>query len=277
MSQKKPKILIIEDEAFLIDMYEMKFKQDGYEVLRAMDAMTGIELAKSTRPDLILLDIVMPGTSGFEVLKELKGQPEYKSIPILIFSNLGQKEEIDQGLALGANGYIVKSDLTPRQLVEKVGDMLGRKGRRKSPKRIIIADAVEKNNLGGNGENGQGIKILLFEDEDAIIDMYRAKMAKEGFQLRVARNGAWGLKLAQEDDFDLILLDMVMPAMTGYEAIKALKKNPKTKKIPFIVLSNSAQEGEIKKALQMGARAYFLKSQVTPSVVIDKVREVLKL
>jgi len=274
MPKKKRKILIIEDEAFLLDMYEMKFTEEDYEVVKAIDATTGLELAKTIQPDLILLDIVMPGTSGFEVLKELKGSNKWKSIPILVFSNLGQKEEVDKGLALGADGYIVKSDLTPRQLVDKVEKMIGPNGKKKTIRKVVIADAVE-NEEPTNGDNG--VKILLFEDEDAIIDMYRVKLQHEGFQVRIARNGAWGIKLAQEDDYDLILLDMVMPAMSGYDVIRALKKNPKTNKIPFIILSNSAQDSEIKKAIKAGAKAYMLKSEVTPALVIDKVKEVLKL
>lgn len=272
MAKKKPKILIVEDEVFLLDMYKMKFEEEGYEVITAVDGTIGLELAKTTKPDLVLLDIVMPGLSGFEVLKALRADKKYKSLSILIFSNLGQKEEVDRGLTLGADGYIVKSDLTPRELVIKVEKLIGRDGTKGKKTKIVIAETLDNN---GSIENDGAVKVLLFEDEDAIIDMYRTKLEKDGFVVRVARNGAWGIKLAREDKYDIILLDMVMPAMNGFEVIKKLKVDEQTKKIPIIILSNSAQDSEITKARKAGANAYMLKSRVTPAMVMDKIREIL--
>lgn len=118
------KILIIEDEKFLLEMYQSRFEKEDYQVLAAMSGRVGLELAQKEKPDLIILDILMPGMDGYEVIKKLKKDSQTEKIPILVFSNLGQQEEINQGLKLGADDYVVKTDLTPSELINKVERML---------------------------------------------------------------------------------------------------------------------------------------------------------
>lgn len=118
------KILIIEDEPGLLEMYKLYFERAGYQVFDALEGELGLEIAKEKKPDLILLDILMPEMSGWEVIKKLKSNPETNQILILVFSNLAQLEEIQKGLALGADDYIVKTDLTPKELLVKVEQKL---------------------------------------------------------------------------------------------------------------------------------------------------------
>ncbi len=132
------KILIIEDEEFLVDMYKMKFESEGYEVMVAYNGEDGIRIAQEKKPDLILLDIVMPKMDGFQVLKKLKGNEMTKDIKVYVLSNLGQNGEIDQGFTDGADGYMIKAELTPSQLVENLkkifsGQTVGVKKRKLEP------------------------------------------------------------------------------------------------------------------------------------------------
>ncbi len=123
MENKKRKILIIEDEKFLLEIYQSRFEKEGYQVFAAINGLAGLKLAQKEKPDLIILDILMPGMDGYEVIKKLKENNQTKEITILVLSNLGQREEINQGLKLGANDYIIKTDLTPSELVNKVEGM----------------------------------------------------------------------------------------------------------------------------------------------------------
>lgn len=118
------KIIIVEDENFLVDMYKLKFEQAGFDVLTAENGKRGLELSLKEKPDLILLDIVLPEMDGFEVLAELKKNKQTKDIPVLIFSNLGQKEEIEKGIKLGADAYVVKANYTPEQLIKHVKKLI---------------------------------------------------------------------------------------------------------------------------------------------------------
>jgi len=118
----QPKVFIVEDDRFLLDMYVLKFGERGFNVSTAFGGLEALDEFKKpeTKPDVVLLDLVMPEVGGFEVLEQVKQQKLIPSAIIIILSNLGQKEDIDRGLALGADGYIVKASATPTEVVNRV-------------------------------------------------------------------------------------------------------------------------------------------------------------
>lgn len=118
-------ILIVEDDTFMGSLLERKFKQSNFQIFRAASVDEAREIIKKNPISLILQDIILPGTDGISFLKELKMNPEFKQIPVIITSNLGQQDEIDRGLAEGASDYIVKAHATPGEIVEKVTNILG--------------------------------------------------------------------------------------------------------------------------------------------------------
>ncbi len=114
------KILLVEDDKFLSDMYVTKFTKLGYEIETAYDGEEGIKKIKELKPDVILLDIRLPLKNGFEVLRETKKDQKTEDIPIILLTNLGQKEDIEKGLKLGAVDYLIKAQFTPQEVVDKV-------------------------------------------------------------------------------------------------------------------------------------------------------------
>lgn len=121
------KILLIEDEKMLAEMYQTKFTTDGYDIDLAFDGEEGLKAAKAEKPEVILLDIILPKLDGFLVLKELKNDPSTKKIPVILLSNLGQDEDIKKGKKLGADDYFIKANHTPAEIVEKVKYLLSKK------------------------------------------------------------------------------------------------------------------------------------------------------
>lgn len=123
ISNRVKKILLIEDDQFIIDLYTTKLNSVGFST---DVATTGDEaLAKlKEKPDLILLDVVLPRVDGWEILREIKENPELNSIPVIILSNLGQKSEVEKGLKLGAKKYLIKAHYTPSQVVKEIKDCL---------------------------------------------------------------------------------------------------------------------------------------------------------
>lgn len=103
------KILVIEDDKFLSKVINKKLLQEGYEVIEALDGKEGIKAAKDSKPDLILLDLVLPMTNGFEVLAKLKKNPVLSKIPVIILSNLGGDDDIKKGIEMGAVDYLIKA------------------------------------------------------------------------------------------------------------------------------------------------------------------------
>ncbi len=118
------KILIVEDDKFLRELITRKLESEGYKIIEAVDGEEGIKKATEEKLDLILLDLILPGIDGFEVLTQLKQNEKLASIPVIILSNLGQREEIEKGLKLGAIDYLVKAHFTPGEIIEKIKNIL---------------------------------------------------------------------------------------------------------------------------------------------------------
>ena len=119
------KIYVIEYDKFLRELITQKLSNEGYDVSEAVDGEKGIEMVKQEKPDLILLDLILPGIDGFEVLARIKSDPDISETPIIILSNLGQKEDIERGLKMGAADYLIKAHFTPEEIIKKINDILG--------------------------------------------------------------------------------------------------------------------------------------------------------
>ena len=114
------KILLIEDEAALQKTFGDTLRSEGYQLVSATDGEVGLRLAKSETPDLIILDLILPKLNGLEVLKSLKEDQQTRGIPVIILTNLGDLENIEKALRLGATTYLVKADHTLEEVIEKV-------------------------------------------------------------------------------------------------------------------------------------------------------------
>ncbi len=122
--KKKTKVLLVEDEKSLADMYMMKFKREGFETCYINNGDGVLETVLKEKPSIIMLDIILPKMDGFTVLKELKDNSKTKKIPVVMLTNLGQDEDIKKGKELGSDGYLVKANLTPTQVVAKIKEVL---------------------------------------------------------------------------------------------------------------------------------------------------------
>lgn len=121
-----PKILLIEDDPFLSSLLKNRLQKEGFEVFLAKDGEEGLNLIKSTKPQLILLDIILPKKSGFEVMEEIRSDPEIQvlEVPIIIISNLGQPEDVSRGQELGAIEYFIKAKTSIDELVQKIKEFI---------------------------------------------------------------------------------------------------------------------------------------------------------
>jgi len=126
---KEATILIIEDDKFLNDLIGKKLEREGFKIFSVIDGERGLEILKEEEVDIILLDLLLPGMHGFEFLRLIKGDPKVKNIPVIILSNLGQKEDVEKGLALGAIDYLVKAGVTLDEIVVKIDSIIKKIGR----------------------------------------------------------------------------------------------------------------------------------------------------
>ena len=126
MSEKKPKILMIEEDHFLRKIYRDKLSRSGFEFLEATNGEEGLNKIIAEKPDVVLLDLILPRKNGFDVLVDMKSNKNTENIPVIILSNLGQESDIQRGLALGAKDYLVKTEVSLSGVVEKAKEQLVR-------------------------------------------------------------------------------------------------------------------------------------------------------
>lgn len=126
MKKNKIKILLVEDDSFLLGMYATKFELEGFDVTTAEDGEKAIRAAAKELPDIILLDIILPKQNGFEVLRQLKADQSTNKIPVILLTNLSQKDDIEQGLKIGAEDYLIKAHFMPSEVVEKIKKVLNK-------------------------------------------------------------------------------------------------------------------------------------------------------
>lgn len=113
-------LLIVEDDSFLANAYKMKLTKAGYEVLMASDGNEALDVLSENTPDVIVLDLIMPNMDGFALLERLQDDQMHASIPVIVASNLGQSEDIEKAKSLGARDYVIKTDMSLDELIEKV-------------------------------------------------------------------------------------------------------------------------------------------------------------
>lgn len=254
----KANILIIEDEAILGELLLEKLTAEGYDAIWKVDGEEGIAAMREVRPDIVLLDIVMPKKDGYEVLEEMQADPALRDIPVIVISNSGQPVEIEKIRMLGVKDYIVKAEFSPTEVLEKVAKWL-------AP-------------AGASGEK-QGISranILIVEDDPFLSSITVSHLEGHGFSVSVATDGEQALASIEKDVPDLVLLDIVMPGINGFEVLKRIKADNRTKHVVVIMFSNLGQEHEIEDAKKMGADAFLVKAKFTPREVLEKIQELLK-
>jgi DNA-binding response OmpR family regulator len=270
------KILIIEDEKVLLEVLEKKLTSQGYEVLVAKDGEEGLNKMKESKPDLILLDIIMPKKDGFEVLTEMNKNEALLEIPVIIISNSGQPVEIDRALRLGVKDYLIKTEFDPEEVINKVTKIFGEAS--DAPEKTIGQVEEEKANPAEKKGNNPGNKILIVEDDKFLRDLIIKKLNTEGYETVFAVGGEEGLKKVEEEKPDLVLLDLILPGIDGFEVLKQIKSHSSdaVKKIPVIILSNLGQRDDVEKGINLGAIDFLIKAHFTPGEIIDKIKQVLK-
>lgn len=143
---KTPKktVMIVEDDTFLLNIYATKFEGENYNVVAVEDGAKGLEVLTQKKPDIILLDILMPHIDGFKFLKRIKSAIETKTIPVILLTNLSQREDIEKGLAMGANEYLIKAHFMPSEVVERVQRLISSSNQKPAPEKKVVSIATKK-------------------------------------------------------------------------------------------------------------------------------------
>ncbi|MDD5589668.1 MAG: response regulator [Candidatus Portnoybacteria bacterium] len=270
------KILIIEDEKVLLEILQKKLTIQGYEVFVSYNGEEGIAALRKEKPDLVLLDLVMPKKDGFEVLKEINENPELSQIPVIIISNSGQPVEIDKALKMGVKDYLVKTEFDPEEVIAKVEKIIGKDA---AITQAPVAPAVNQPAAGAveKEEEPTGDQILIVEDDRFLRELIIQKLKGENYKIDWALDGEEGLKKIKEQKPALVLLDLILPGIDGFEVLRQIKKgeDASLSKIPVIILSNLGQRDDVERGMALGAEEFLVKAHFTPGEIVEKVKSVL--
>jgi CheY-like chemotaxis protein len=204
-------VLIIDDEPSARQMIATALTKAGFSYREAASGAEGIEMARKSRPIAIVLDIIMPRQDGWSVLKTLKGDPELCEIPVILATVLAER---DLGLALGAVEYLTKP-IDAEKLLETI-------------------EAI------GNGI----MEVLVVDDDRVSRDLLRRILARNGWTVHEAHNGVRGLEQMKRLKPSVVLLDLIMPEMNGFEMLKEIQREPELRSIPVIVVTSKDLSGE---------------------------------
>ena len=219
-------ILVVDDEENIRDLLRQELSEAGYQVIEAADGTEALGKARQEGPDLIILDVMMPGISGFDVTSVLKADQATADIPILILSIL---EDREKGFRLGADEYLTKP-LDTEQLLQSIATLLAR------------------------AERGEGCKKVLIIDEDAsVIEAITRVLQERGYEVVEAYDGQDGLEKARQERPDLIILDAMISKMNDYEVLRTLKYETETRDACVIVLAAATSPEEVAEILNWGA------------------------
>jgi signal transduction histidine kinase/CheY-like chemotaxis protein len=223
-------VLIIDDEEPAHELLERELASAGFYILHAAGGREGLKLAKQARPDVITLDIIMPDLDGWSVLKALKADPELCDIPVVLVTIMGDR---DLGFALGAADYITKP--LDRDLLMRA--------------------------VGRHVRGGDGAQVLVVDDDPKTRDMLRRTLQKAGWTVAEAANGCEALEALERVRPALVLLDLLMPGMDGFEVLERLNGDSTWREVPVIIVTAKdltpddvdRLNGRVAKVLQKGA------------------------
>jgi DNA-binding response OmpR family regulator/anti-sigma regulatory factor (Ser/Thr protein kinase) len=243
----KKRILVIDDDPDAVYLLQENLNQQEFEIIGARTGQDGTHLAREMLPQAILLDIVMPGTDGWQVLQELKTDPVTANIPV-IFLTIVDKKAL--GLRLGAAAYLLKplDPLAVRDALHRV---------------IDSTPSMQK-------------QILVIDDDPNIADMLRQFLPESDFWLEAALDGKSGLRAIEAKRPDIILLDLLMPGLDGFGVIERLRSDPKMRELPIIVISakelTSAEAARLRETVALVMK----KQGFEGEKLVDEINYVLK-
>jgi DNA-binding response OmpR family regulator len=226
------KIFIIEDDEIVLSIYQKKVQAEGYTVETALEAETGYAKISVFKPDLLLLDMMLPGMSGGELLTKLRGEEEFKDLPIVVFSGSDSQDVLDEAKALGATRALSKGEFTPNQIVARITEVLS--AIPPSERKDLVLE-------GSDWSTPKG-RVLVVEDDPIIMALVKDIIEDEGYTVVTAADGRQAYQiLAKDNSFAAGIFDVNVPYIEGPDLIRHMKTEKRLMSIPVLIMT--AEQG----------------------------------
>jgi len=271
-------VLVVDDEAESLYIIAYYLRQQNYQIVAPREGEDPVSLARKFSPFAVILDVIMPQRSGWEILRDLKENPETEDIPVIMASILSERE---RALEMGAEEYLIKP-FKP----EKLHDFLTaiEKRQRKKVSLMHIARfwtgkaeqaVIPRPGRTDGAADRRNSKILLVDDDSDSQYALQLILENAGYEVAFATEGRDAVRQAEALNPNLILMDIMMPGMDGYEATRTLRRNEWLKNVPIVAVTAKAMKGDRERTLQAGCDDYVAKPFVTEEIlrVVEKWAE----
>lgn len=256
----KPTVLIIEDNQMNMKLFRSLLAKTDYQIFEANDAENGIEMARTHLPDLILMDIQLPNMDGLQATRIIKQDSILSHIPIVALTSHAMLGDDQKAKEAGCDGYITKP-INTRSFLSEISCYF----KDTNPCQPVIKKSTDYKP-----------RILIVDDEPNNVKLISAMLYKEPFDIVTACNGKTALEVINNNKIDLILLDIMMPEMDGYQVTRSVKENEKTKDIPIILVTALYSGEDKRRGLNAGADEFITKP-VNKVEIIARIRSMLRL
>ncbi len=273
----KNRILIVDDEPLNVKVLATKLPPDEYDIIKAYSGREALEKVDKHSPDLILLDLMMPGMDGYEVTRRLKTSPETKGIPIIIVTMLDCTEDKIKALDAGVEEFISKP-VNTTELLTRMKSMLRLKQyedqlilRRQTEESFTVPISQEES----IPKSRDVPLVLLVEDNERDARLFQSYLQGQPYRVALVRDGEEALSLAQGEKIDLILLDILLPGMDGFDVCRRFKEMEQTRNIQVVVITCLTDLENKLKSIEIGADDYLIKPIIRKELIV-RINTLLK-
>jgi DNA-binding response OmpR family regulator len=252
-------ILIAVSDTFLAKSLVASAREKGIRAIVVDNGNEALLKMKELHPDMLICDVVLPGMDGYDLLAAKSFDKDITKIPVIVVSNMGLPVDMKRLPSVGIREYFIKTHIDPEEVVGKVCSILGctppdpAKIKAKTP-----------------------IKILWVEDDKFLSEILAKRFLSLGYNLIKASNGTEALAIAETETPDIIILDIIMPDLTGFDVLQKLKMQEKFKKTPIIMLSNLSSPSDIEKSKKLGAVGFIVKAAVSLDEIVAQVEKLAR-
>lgn len=273
----KPFILIVDDDRMNVKLLDTYLKQEGFHTMCAYNGEDALEKIRKDPPDLILLDIMMPGVNGYEVTQKLKNDQKTSHIPVILITALDSADDKSKGMAAGADEFLNKP-INKSELIARVRSFLKLKvyqeqlANRLRSEQEILKPIGHKNSSNLEQET---YRILLVEDNANDVNLFKCYLENQHYQVDVAKTGEEAMSICTHEPVDIVLLDLFLPDADGYQVCQRLRENDRTKNIQILMVSSQGDLESRLKGIDLGADEFLVKPVIREELIV-RIKALIK-
>ena len=252
---KKEKIVVIEGDSAFGQRIVDALKNEGYTSTLVTDGNTGLKVLYDTLPALVLVDVVLPGSDGYELIAKKHNDPILTKIPTFLLSTRGVPINMGKVAQGSVQEFILDLHADTTEIVKRINRTFG------YPDSTDVSPVTNKK------------KIVWVEDDKLIGTILAKKLTASGFDLFHASNGDEALKYLATNVPDAIVLDLLMPGMNGFDILQKVKADPRLQNVPAMILSNLNKQSDIDRARILGAKKFLVKAAASLDQIVEEVRD----